>query len=112
LRSRFVPNFYFGCESDDRMTAVAFNPKVNHFGAKLKAIFGSDVGHFDVPDMSHVLAECHELVELEVISEDDFRALTFTNVAEMHAGMRPDFFKGTVVEEAVTVELAKIKPEK
>jgi hypothetical protein len=54
--------FYFGCEADDRMNAVAFG-KVNPFGARINAIFSSDVGHFDVPDMRMVLPEAHELVE-------------------------------------------------
>ena len=29
--------FFFGCESEDRMTAVAFNSRLNHFGIKLAA---------------------------------------------------------------------------
>ena len=59
----FVPRFFFGCEADDRTTSVAFNGKVNHFGARLNAIFSSNVSHWDVPDMSQTLAEAHELVE-------------------------------------------------
>ncbi|MEQ8248967.1 MAG: amidohydrolase family protein [Alphaproteobacteria bacterium] len=98
---RFVPNFYFGCEADDRMAAIAFNTRLNHFDARLKAMFGSDVGHFDVTDMSEVLAEAHELVDHELISQDDFRDFTFANVAELHAAMNPNFFKGTVVEDDV-----------
>ena len=94
-------NFYFGCEADDRMAATAFNPRLNHFDARLKAMFGSDVGHFDVPDMTQVLAEAFDLVEHELISQDDFRDFTFTNVVELHASMNPNFFKGTVVEHDV-----------
>ena len=63
IYKRFIPNFYFGCEADDRMAATAFNPRLNHFDARLKAMFGSDVGHFDVPDMTQVLAEAFDLVE-------------------------------------------------
>ena len=103
---RFVPNFYFGCEADDRMAAIAFNPKLNHFDARLKAMYGSDVGHFDVQNMSEVLSEAHELVENELITQDDFRDFTFTNVAELHASMNPNFFKGTVVEDAVAKMMA------
>jgi predicted TIM-barrel fold metal-dependent hydrolase len=101
LRDLFIPNFYFGCEADDRMVRAAFDPKLNRFGAKLKAIFSSDVGHWDVPDMSEVLAESYELVTDELITEDDFRDFTFANTAELHASMNPDFFKGTVVEKDV-----------
>ena len=44
--------FYFGCEADDRMNAIAFQTKINRFGQRLHAIFSSDIGHFDVPDMT------------------------------------------------------------
>lgn len=105
LYRRFVPNFYFGCEADDRMTTVAFNRKLNHFDAKLKAVFGSDVGHFDVTDMSAVLAEAYELVEDGLLSDADFRDFTCGHVAELHAGMNPRFFAGTVVEKEVGTAL-------
>ena len=98
---RFVPNFYFGAEADDRMTALAFDTKLNHFGVKLKAVFSSDIGHWDVPDMTEVLAEAWEMVEEERITEDDFRLFTFENTAEMHAEMNADFYQGTAVEAAV-----------
>ena len=55
ISNLFVDNFYFGCESDDKMNAWAFNKKCNPFGAQLNAIFGSDIGHFDVRDMTRVL---------------------------------------------------------
>ena len=96
----FFGNFYFGCEADDRMAAVAFNDKLNHFGVKLNAMFGSDIGHFDVPDITAVVAEAYELVEDGILSEDDFRAFTFTNAVKLHGSMNPDFFKGTSVEDA------------
>ena len=83
------------------MVSAAFNSKLNRFGAKLKAIFSSDVGHWDVPDMAKVLAESHELVTEELITEDDFRDFTFANAAELHASMNPEFFKGTVIEKDV-----------
>jgi hypothetical protein len=41
------------------------------------------------------------LVEEELITEQDFRDFVFTNPASLHAGMNPDFFKGTVVERQV-----------
>ncbi len=53
----FVPNFYFGCEADDPITAGAFDAKRNPFGARLNVVFGSDIGHFDVPDMNEVTEE-------------------------------------------------------
>jgi len=101
LRDLFVPNFYFGCEADDRMVSAAFDGRLNRFGAKLKAIFSSDVGHWDVPDMAEVLAESFEMVTEELITEDDFYDFTFANAAELHASMNPDFFKGTIIEKDV-----------
>ena len=97
----FVPNFYFGCEAEDALNAWAFNTRINPFGARLGAILGSDIGHFDVTDMSDVLAEAYELVEKEVLNDADFRDLTFANAARFFGGMNPDFFKGTVVERQV-----------
>jgi predicted TIM-barrel fold metal-dependent hydrolase len=101
IRDIFQNNFYFGCEADDRLNAVAFDAKLNHYGLKLNAILGSDIGHWDVPDMTKVMVEAHEMVDDGFLTDDDFRAFTFGNVVDMHAGMNADFFKGTVVEDAV-----------
>jgi len=107
IRDLFVPNFYFGCEADDPLNATAFNAKMNPFGARLRAIFSSDIGHWDVPDMTEVLEEAYELVEHEVITEEDFRDFVFTNPVTLWTGMNPDFFKGTVVEQAAARVLAE-----
>ncbi len=106
IRDLFQPNFYFGCEADDRMVSAAFNRTANRLGARLKAIFSSDVGHWDVPDRAEVLAESYELVEGGLITEDDFRDFTFSHTAELHAGMNPDFFKDTVIEKDVAKLMA------
>jgi predicted TIM-barrel fold metal-dependent hydrolase len=81
LRQRFAENFYFGCEADDVMTAWAFDKHGKH---RLQPVFSSDVGHFDVVDMSEVLEKAYELVEHEIISADDFRHFVFTNPARLH----------------------------
>jgi predicted TIM-barrel fold metal-dependent hydrolase len=106
LRPLFEPNFYFGCEADDPLVALGFDARMNPFGARLKATFSSDIGHWDVPDMREVLAEAYELVEHELLDEKDFEEFVFVNPAMLHAGMNPDFFKGTVVEEPVKTLLA------
>ena len=49
-----------------------------------------------------MLEEAYELVEHELISTDNFREFVFTNAARLHTSLNPDFFTGTVVEEAVT----------
>jgi predicted TIM-barrel fold metal-dependent hydrolase len=107
IRDLFVPNFYFGCEADDPMNASAFNHKVNPFGARLKAVFSSDIGHWDVPDMREVTEEAYELVEKEVITPEDFRDFVFTNPVTLWTGMNPEFFQGTVVEKEVEKLLAQ-----
>jgi hypothetical protein len=80
--------------------------KRNPFGARLRAIFSSDIGHWDVPDMTEVLAEAYTLVEEEVMTDADFRDFVFTNPVTLWTGMNPDFFKGTVVEQEVDHLLA------
>lgn len=75
---------------------------VMHRFPKLK--FALLVGHFDVVDMTAVLEDAYELVEHGLITEDDFRDFVFGNTASLHSAMNPDFFKGTVVEQAVAKE--------
>jgi predicted TIM-barrel fold metal-dependent hydrolase len=101
IRELFVPRFFFGCEADDRMNALAFDTRMNAFGARLGAIFSSDIGHWDVPDMREVVEEAWELVEDGVMGEADFRAFTFENPARFWTALAPDFFRGTAVEGAV-----------
>src|SRR5205085_11230847 len=98
IRRLFEPHFYFGCEADDPLVAWAFATSVNALGARLRPVFGSDISHWDVPDMTEPVAEAWELVERGVIGEAEFRELTFLNPVRLHAGMNPSFFKGTVCE--------------
>jgi predicted TIM-barrel fold metal-dependent hydrolase len=107
IRDKFVPNFYFGCEADDPLAAWAFNDRVNPHGARMRVLFGSDISHWDVPDMAHPVAEAWELVEHGTITEADFRDFVFTNPVRMHAGMNPKFFEGTVCEKAVADAIAE-----
>jgi predicted TIM-barrel fold metal-dependent hydrolase len=107
IRDLFVPRFYFGCEADDPVNAWAFNKKANPMGARLNAIFSSDIGHFDVPDMTDVVPEAYELVEHELITSDDFRDFMFANAVRFWGEVNPDFFKGTVVEKAAAQVLAQ-----
>jgi predicted TIM-barrel fold metal-dependent hydrolase len=110
LRDLFVPRFYFGCEADDRTNAWAFARRANPFGARLNALFGSDIGHFDVPDMRAVLPEAHELVEDGLISAEDFRDFTFANAVRLWGAGNPRFFAGTAVEGAAAAVLAETTP--
>jgi len=101
IRDLFAPNFYFGCEADDPINAWAFNRKLNPFGARLNAMFGSDIGHFDVPDMGDVLPEAYEMVEEELINADDFRDFVFGNAYRFWTAGNPNFFKGTAIDKQV-----------
>ena len=106
IRDRFVSRFYFGCEADDPINGWAFNRAANPLGARLKALFSSDIGHFDVPDMADVVPEAYELVEHGLLDEDDFRDFMFANAVRFWGEVNPDFFKGTAVEKAAAAVLA------
>ena len=104
IRRLFASNFYFGCEADDPMNVMAFHEAA---GLKVKAMMGSDIAHFDVPDPTEVLEEVWEMVEHGLINEEHFREFTLTNAVELHASMNPDFFKGTLVETAAKEEMKR-----
>ena len=103
----FLPNFYFGCEADDPMAGTAFDCSRTPFGRPLNAIFSSDIGHWDVPDMTEVLDEAWEQVEHGWLDRAAFRDFTFTNPVRFYTDTNPDFFTGTVVEKAVNAELRR-----
>jgi predicted TIM-barrel fold metal-dependent hydrolase len=98
----FTERFFFGCEADDPMNALAFASHLNPGGATLPAIFSSDIGHWDVRDMREVLPEAYELVEHGQFTPEQFRAFVFTHPAKLWTAMNPDFFTGTSVEAAVS----------
>ena len=102
----FVPHFYFGCEADDPLVGTAFDRRRNPFGAELRAMFSSDIGHWDVPEMTEVLAEAHEGVGNGGLTPAQFRDFAFANVARFYTDSNPDFFRGTSVERAVAESVA------
>jgi predicted TIM-barrel fold metal-dependent hydrolase len=109
IRDLFIPHFFFGCEADDPANATAFDTKRNPFGARLNAIFSSDIGHWDVPDMREVLHEAYELVEKGLITEDDLRQFTFVNPVRYLTAMNRNYFKDTVIEGEVNRLLAEVE---
>jgi predicted TIM-barrel fold metal-dependent hydrolase len=106
IRSLFAERFWFGCEADDPMTSLAFNKAVNPFGSELQVMLGSDIAHWDLPDVTEVLEEAHEMVDNGWIDKAAFRDFVFTNPARFYTGTNPSFFEGTVVESAVDSLLA------
>ena len=105
VREVFTHQFFVGCEADDPLVALAFDPKV-HAGAPLRPVLGSDIGHWDVPDIATVLDEAAELLDDGILSPENFRALMFENPVALWAGTNPKFFDGTVVEHQVRAALS------
>ncbi len=106
----YAKPYYFGCEADDRMTATAFG-RANPFGARINAIFSSDIGHFDVPDMLSPVPEAHEMVEGGLMTSEDFRDFTFANAVRLWGTQNPRFFEGTRVarEAAAVLNVAPVR---
>jgi hypothetical protein len=107
LRDRFVSSFYFGCEADDPMTIGAFTNPAIPLGARLKVMFSSDIGHWDVPDVTAVLEEVWEPFEHGWLDAVDVRDLAFANAARFYLESNPAFFEGTVLEHEVDTLAAK-----
>lgn len=97
----YTGQYFFGCEADDPLVSLAFSEGLLPLGAKVKPLFSSDIGHWDVPDVREVLAEGFENVEEGRIVEADFREFAFVNPALLYCGMNPHFFDGTRVQSAV-----------
>ena len=94
---RFVDAFAFGCEGDDPLTSGAWRTDENPLGAKLAAIFGSDIGHWDVRDPTTVLPEAYEAVERGLLDGNAFREFVYDNVRSFYTATNPAFFEGTAV---------------
>jgi len=106
----FATPYYFGCEADDRMNVVAFG-KTMPLGARINAIYSSDIGHFDVVDMRDPLPEAYELVEDGHITEADFRDFVFGNSVRLWGTQNPRFFEGTrVAKEAAALLKTEAAP--
>jgi predicted TIM-barrel fold metal-dependent hydrolase len=105
LQQLFADRFYFGCEGDDPVTASAFDAARNPGHVRLRATFGSDIGHWDVPLMEKVLEEVHEPLADGLIDETDLRDFVFANPVRLWTSTNPGFFDGTVVEHAAAALL-------
>jgi predicted TIM-barrel fold metal-dependent hydrolase len=101
IEDMFCRQFFFGCEADDPLNGLAFDDRYLPKGVHLNAMFASDVGHWDVPDMRMVLPEAWELVEHGLLDRLAFEQFTATNVGRMLTDVNPTFFDGTAVAGAV-----------
>ena len=90
------------------MAAVAFDERLNPLGARIPALFASDIGHWDVPDFRGCSRRRGSWSSTASSITEGFRHFTFTNPVRLWAGTNPGFFEGTSVEEAVREELARI----
>lgn len=102
----FGGRYFFGCEADDASVYRALDAKANAFGLRLRPFFSSDIGHWDVPDISAVLLESHQLVDQGLLTAADYRDFVFSYPALLHAEMNPSFFDGTPVASAAKALLA------
>src|SRR5207245_10322134 len=96
-------SFYAASRAHVVTTAGASHRHGTH---RLRPIFSTDICHLHVADPTEVLEEAYELVEHGLITEHDLRESVFSNPARLHTAMNPDFFKGTVVEDAVRKEIS------
>jgi predicted TIM-barrel fold metal-dependent hydrolase len=106
---RAFERMFFGSEADDRGAAVALNGK-DLFGTRIKAMFSSDIGHWDVPDTTEVLPESYELVQHGALAAPDYQDFVFRNAVMLHGQMNPGFFSGTTVEDQALEVLRKAMP--
>ena len=109
LRDLFIPHFYFGCEADDPLAAIAFDRRLNPMDEQVRAIMSFDLGHWDVTEMSDAAAEAYELREKGIVSEEDFRSYAFGHAVQLYATPNPDFFAGTPIQKEVEEELASYR---
>lgn len=107
IRDRFCTNFYWGCEADDPLVGLAFDPRITPLGASVPAFFASDLGHWDVPSFYDPLEEAYELVEHGILDEDQFRQFVFTNPVRFYGSLDPDFFAGTTIEKQAGAVLTR-----
>jgi hypothetical protein len=107
IRDRFCTNFFWGCEADDPLVGLAFDPRVTPLGARIPAFFASDLGHWDVPDFDEPLEEAYELVERGILDEAQLREFVCTNPVRFYSSLDPGFFTGTTVEATAAAELTQ-----
>jgi predicted TIM-barrel fold metal-dependent hydrolase len=89
--------FYWGCEADDPLVGLAFDPRMNPLEARVPAILGSDIGHWDVPQFDEPLQEAWELVERGILDQAQLRDFVFAHPARLYAGTHPGFFADTAI---------------
>jgi predicted TIM-barrel fold metal-dependent hydrolase len=94
----FAERSFFGCEADDPLMPFAFRLRIAGYPVGLRAMLGTDVSHWDAPEMNRVLPEAHEAVADGRVGHDDFKAFVFSHAVWLHGGVNPGFYLGTSCE--------------
>ena len=87
------------------MMPSAFDADRSPGGLRLNAVFGSDIGHWDIPLMEPLLEEVYKPVEKGVLDRRGLRDFVFTSPARLWASANLRFFDGTVVASAAAAVL-------
>lgn len=103
IERMFSTQVFAGCEGDDPLNVLLGRGHSRLLGTKLNGVLGSDIGHWDLPDVASLVHETRELVESGDLDESDYRDFVFTNPVRLWAGPAAarGFFDGTAVEHAV-----------
>jgi predicted TIM-barrel fold metal-dependent hydrolase len=94
----FREQFFAGCEADDPLTCLAFDERL---GPGVGVLLGSDLGHWDAPDATELLAEAWDQVERGLLTEEQLRRLTFDDPVRAWAGSGLGPFAGTALEDEI-----------
>jgi len=76
---------------------VAAFAEHNGLGTDFNVMLGSDISHFDTPDMDQVVPSACRLVDKGLITSTQLRALLCDNAARLFTHADRDFFAGTSV---------------
>jgi hypothetical protein len=74
----------------------------NGLGTDLNVMLGSDISHFDTPDMDRVVPSACHLVDKGLLSDAQLRALLCDNAARLFTHADREFFAGTAVADYVS----------
>jgi hypothetical protein len=67
------------------------------------------MGHYDLTDLRNAAVEAYEGVQNGLMDEEDFRDFVFVNPIKLHAGMNPNFFRGTILEQQAEKVLDELR---
>jgi hypothetical protein len=67
------------------------------------------MGHYDLTDLRNAAVEAYEGIQNGLMDEEDFRDFVFVNPIKLHAGMNPNFFRGTILEQQAEKVLDELR---